>query len=322
LTTVEQTLLHTQDVERIAESLRQQYVGHTATFRCADPAAVDGQVRTATAAGLMAGWLWFGGFEYTCQLDPFPAPTTATVLQGSGHIRTSREDRRFTAGDVIMVPADQPSAATMADTGYATLQVPWAAVHSLAEEHFGIPAGLLRFESTAPLSAAHQKIYADTSRFIYEHLVASQITGMNALMADSMIRLAAAAMLEHIPSTALTVPYIRDPGWVTPASVQQAAAFIHAHADQPVTVAEIAAAAGLTVRAMRCGFLSCYNLTPAQYQRQVRLERAYLDLHMARPGDGASVAAIARKWGWLSPSRFAAAYRQRFGVSPGHTRRL
>lgn len=321
MTAVEQTLLLTQDMELIADLLRQQYVGHTAAFRCADPAAVDGQVRTATAGGLMASWLGFGGFEYTCQIDPMPAPTTATVLQGSGHIATRREERRFTAGDVLMAPTDQPSAATMADTGCMTLQAPWAAVHALAEEHFGIPAQRLRFESTAPLSAAHQKAYADTARFIYDQLVTSQITSLHALVAESMTRLAAAAMLEHLPHTALTMPYIRDPGWVTPASVTKAAAFIHAHADQPVTLAQIAAAAGLTVRALRYGFLACYDLTPAQYQRRVRLERAHLDLHMADPGDRVSVATIARKWGWLSPARFTAAYQQRFGVSPSHTRR-
>lgn len=91
----------------------------------------------------------------------------------------------------------------------------------------------------------------------------------------------------------------------------RAAEFIDAHAGQPVTVTDIAAAAGLTPRALRHAFRSRYNITPAQYQRQVRLE-----LLTAQPGDGVTVAGIARKWGWASPARFTAAYRQQFSTAP------
>jgi AraC-like DNA-binding protein len=60
---------------------------------------------------------------------------------------------------------------------------------------------------------------------------------------------------------------------------------------------------------------------PAQYQRQVRLERAHQELRDAGHRDGVTVASIARKWGWASPSRFTAAYRQRFAAQPSATLR-
>jgi len=31
------------------------------------------------------------------------------------------------------------------------------------------------------------------------------------------------------------------------------------------------------------------------------------------------VGAVARKWGWASPSQFSLAYQERFGVRPSHT---
>ena len=36
---------------------------------------------------------------------------------------------------------------------------------------------------------------------------------------------------------------------------------------------------------------------------------------------GATVAEIARRWGWASPAQFATAYRKRYGMPPSHTLR-
>jgi AraC-like DNA-binding protein len=322
LTAVERIELHTTDMDLLAGMVRQQYAGHAAAFRCADPAMVDGRLRTAAVGGLTAGMLGYDGFEYTAHLDPVPAPTTVMILRGTGSITTGRQEQRFTAGDVTMLPADQPSLGqTMTGIRYVTLQVPLAAVHALAEEEAGVPAGSLRFESTAPLSAARQRAYASTAAFICNQLLTSETTQLHALLAQTMTGLAAAAMLETFPNTTMTAARRPGPGWVTPASVRRAAAYIGEHAGQPVTVADIAAAAGVTPLALRHGFRRRYDITPAQYQRLVRLERAHLELLSADPRDGATVASIARKWGWSSPSRFTAAYQQRFRADPGETLR-
>ncbi len=311
--------LLTRDVDLLVDLVRQQYVGHAATFRCPDPARADGQVRTAAADGLMAGWLSLGGIEYTASMDPFPPPTTALVVRGRGRVSMGRHERGFTAGDVVMVPLGELSSATIADVGYVTLQVPWAALCDLAEQGAGVPPGLLRFYSTAPVSAARKSAYISTATFIYEQLLTSGATELHPVLVQAMTGLAAAAMLETFPNTTMTSPRLPGPGWVTPASVRRAAAFIDEHACQPVTVTDIAAAAGVTPRALAYAFRRRYNITPAQYQRQVRLERAHLDLLNASPGDGVTVASIARTWGWASPSGFAAAYQQRFGTPPDHT---
>ena len=106
-----------------------------------------------------------------------------------------------------------------------------------------------------------------------------------------------------------------------PAAVRRAAAFIDAHAGQPITLAGIAAAAGATGRALQYAFRRHYDTTPTGYLRQVRLEHAHRDLRDADPADGTTVAAIARTWGWASPAGFTAAYRRRYGQPPGQTLR-
>lgn len=56
---------------------------------------------------------------------------------------------------------------------------------------------------------------------------------------------------------------------------------------------------------------------PARIMRQRRLDRAMLALRST----DRSVTDIALEAGWLCPSKFAAAFRRRFGLSPGEARR-
>jgi AraC-like DNA-binding protein len=111
------------------------------------------------------------------------------------------------------------------------------------------------------------------------------------------------------------------PGRVAPAVLRRAVAYIDEHADQPVTLAQIAAAAGVSGRALQYAFRRRYATTPTGYLRRVRLERARCELQAADPVGGTTVADVARRWGWVNPSGFAAAYRQQFGHTPGQVLR-
>ncbi|MGC4780329.1 helix-turn-helix domain-containing protein [Micromonospora zamorensis] len=72
-------------------------------------------------------------------------------------------------------------------------------------------------------------------------------------------------------------------------------AYAEAHADRGVTVTDLAAEARLSVRALQNAFRWHRDMTPSQYVRQVRLERAHRDPQVADPSTGATVAAIAAR---------------------------
>jgi transcriptional regulator GlxA family with amidase domain len=55
--------------------------------------------------------------------------------------------------------------------------------------------------------------------------------------------------------------------------------------------------------------------------RRVRLECAHRELQAADPTTGDTVAAIAARWGFVKPGRFAAAYRAAHGAAPSRTLR-
>jgi transcriptional regulator GlxA family with amidase domain len=108
---------------------------------------------------------------------------------------------------------------------------------------------------------------------------------------------------------------------VAPAAVRRAVAFIDEHADRDISAADIADAAHVTIRAVQLAFRRHLDTTPSDYLRRVRLDRAHQELCAASPGDGVTVTEIATRWGFASPSRFAASYRDTYGVLPSHTLR-
>ena len=135
-----------------------------------------------------------------------------------------------------------------------------------------------------------------------------------------MARLLAATVLTAFPNTALTDPAIEDRRDAHPATLRRAVAFIDEHAHTDVTTADIAAAAHVTIRAVQLAFRRHLDTTPTEYLRRVRLDHAHHDLLAADPTRD-SVTATAYRWGFPSPSRFAAYYRAAYGVPPGETLR-
>jgi AraC-like DNA-binding protein len=318
---VDRTDLVTQDMNLIADRIRNLYVGHSGTFRRTDPAGVDARLHSVTASGLTAGLVHYGGFEYTAEVNPVGLPSVVAVTEGSGAVTAAREQLRYVPGDVFMAPADLPSTATVNGATYVSLHVPRAVVGAVAEEHTGFPATDLRFKAMAPVSAGRRRLMAKTIAFMCDELVTSGTTKVYPLIAHQMTLLAAAAMLNSFPNSAMTIPYLPGPGWVPPASVRHAVEFIEAHAGQPMTTGQIAATAGVTSRALHHAFRRYFGTTPTGYLRRVRLEHAYQELASADAASGLTVAAVARRWGWTSQQAFSVAYRQRFGVPPSHTLR-
>ena len=87
------------------------------------------------------------------------------------------------------------------------------------------------------------------------------------------------------------------------------------------TLSELARTAGTSVRSLQAAFADHLGMSPSAYVRRVRLARAHQELLAAQRGDGRSVADIAYQWGFGHVPRFAATYRERYGVPPSQTLR-
>jgi AraC-like DNA-binding protein len=97
--------------------------------------------------------------------------------------------------------------------------------------------------------------------------------------------------------------------------VHRSEAFIDEHLDQPLTVPMIAAAVAVSPRTLHLAFQQRREYTPSGYVRKARLDAVRRDLRSA-DASVTTVAAVARRWGFGNPGRFAAQYRAEFGRNP------
>jgi AraC-like DNA-binding protein len=84
------------------------------------------------------------------------------------------------------------------------------------------------------------------------------------------------------------------------------------------TVADIARAATLSVRALDAGFRRHVGIPPMKYLRRVRFARAH-DALLAADADITTATAIAHQWGFLHYGRFAAEYQRIYGSTPAES---
>ncbi|MBD8704326.1 helix-turn-helix domain-containing protein [Frigoribacterium sp. CFBP 13712] len=126
----------------------------------------------------------------------------------------------------------------------------------------------------------------------------------------------AGALLDLFPWRAVDVPEALRTEHTR--KLRQAAEYVHAFADQPITAGDIASAAGVHTRTLQQLMSQHLGSSPTTYLRHVRLDRARQDLLAADPGSD-FVAGIARRWGFGNLGRFSAAYAARFGEYPRDT---
>lgn len=103
--------------------------------------------------------------------------------------------------------------------------------------------------------------------------------------------------------------------------VRRAVDVIHTDVYAEKTVTDVAEAVGVSLRSLELGFRKELGCTPVAYMRRVRLQNAHDQLRLARPGDGTTVTDVAIRSGFNHPSRFAAYYRDFYGVVPSETLR-
>lgn len=104
-----------------------------------------------------------------------------------------------------------------------------------------------------------------------------------------------------------------------PAYLRRAEEFMHAHCAEPIRMAQVADAAGCSLRTLDAVFRQFRGTTPLGALHGIRLDQVHRELSLA--GTDAPVAAIARRHGFTNASRFAAAFRRRFGETPAEVLR-
>jgi AraC-like DNA-binding protein len=111
----------------------------------------------------------------------------------------------------------------------------------------------------------------------------------------------------------------RPPPDPSSACVREVEAYIDAHIHEPITMADLGRAAGVSVRSIHYAFQKHRDYSPTEFIRSRRIELARRRLLSAQPGF--TVTDIATECGFQHLGRFSCDYQKTFGESPSATLR-
>ena len=104
-----------------------------------------------------------------------------------------------------------------------------------------------------------------------------------------------------------------------PCALRRARDCLHAHAAEPLDLAQLAAAAGIGIRALQLGFQRHFGTSISDMLLDIRL--AHLNAQLKRAAPDARIIDIAFDLGFTHLGRMAGAYRAKFGETPSATLR-
>ena len=275
---------------------------------------------------------WMPGLTLSCTprttepLSDVSRPVLAMIAQGAKRTTLADQVYDYRAGQYLIATVDLPLSAQVTE---ATEAQPFLGLGLPLKQH--LIADLVLETGTAESATESTAAGSGGSRGVVPPDEIAIVTAdADDLLVDAVVRLLRLA--DHPEDFAVLAPaaereihwrLMNGPDAATvrrigmPGSrvslVGQAVRWLAEHFDQPIRIADLAAHVGVSVPTLNRHFRAVTAMSPLQYQKQLRLQRARVEL-LAAPGD---VAAVGHAVGYDSPSQFSREYRRLFGAPPG-----
>jgi AraC-like DNA-binding protein len=229
----------------------------------------------------------------------------------------SRPRRPAGTGEPLLIPSGIEYTVDVHSADMRVVSLEPAFLHEAAGTPRDRQGKPVDFISLLPLDPTGAELWRATTTYVAGQL--SRATALSPLAVSGMARLLATTTLAVFPNSTQSEPEPPHTHDATPDTVRRAVAYIESRADQDIGVTDIAAASGVTPRALQYAFRRHLGTTPLGHLRRVRLDLVHRDLVAAGPTSGATVTQLAGRWGFWHAGRFAAQYRAVYGCSPSET---
>ena len=307
--------VRTRDRNVAAEAL-SRIARHRARVSFDDPEAVDLRFHESVYGDIDSALIRFGGVRYYAEAEPMPSLLAGFIAEGGACLKTPGETVSLSRMQGMLFPPGTPIIGDYDDAVLVLLRLPVEIAGELAEAATGLPAENLEFTGMTPVSEQARRLWVQTTDFVWRQL-STPGAEPPPLVTSHLLGLVASTVISVFPNTSMIGNLGPDGGQAGPGVLRRATAFIEEHPASPLTVREIADAAGVGIRALQSAFRRHLEVTPMGYLRRVRLERVHREL---RAG-GVTVQESARRWGFANLGRFAAEYRAEYGETPSRTLR-
>ncbi|MEV0676002.1 AraC family transcriptional regulator [Actinosynnema sp. NPDC050436] len=256
-------------------------------------------------------------FDMTYAADPADLLIVCDVLSSTVRVDDGGGEETFASGDQFLISRPGLPYAGEAHSARLRFTLLDPALLDLVAAADG-GTGPVRVLGHRPVSPGAQLRLQSTIAYVRDVVMPAPDLPVPPLIVSTASQYLAARVLQTYPNTACATAGPGDRRDAGPTALQRAVVFIEANPDTDISVADIARAACVTPRAIRLAFRRHLDSTPTASLRRVRLDHAHTALEAAEPGT-VTVTAIAARWGYASPSRFAADYRAAYGRQPRQT---
>jgi AraC-like DNA-binding protein len=270
------------------------------------------------------GWFSMSDFSHSAGLEQVAEPLdrlmVARVVEGHWQCDTIGESRRITPGELcLMAQPDRPCLIRWD----APVHMQFVSIDSaMLLDVAAAPGDLVpRFTALTPPSAASKQLVSTVLDYVVNDVVGNPAARNSPLVLHGAARTLAAALLEALPNTAAREPVVRDRIDAARSRVLHiAVGYVHDHAHEDISVADLAEAAGASRQAVHLAFQQHLQTTPRRYLERVRLDRVHRDLVDLDP-ESTTVEQVALLWGFAQLERFRRYYGHVYGTSPERTLR-
>jgi AraC-like DNA-binding protein len=310
------------DINDLHDAVEPYAVGHNLE-RVKEGDALRGVVNALTVGDVSLVWVSYGGQGVVVETPPTDGEFAmcAPVAPMSVEYRTSKA--HDTATGTLVLSHDEPMRMKPhPDEGCLVIATSTGRLSSHLSSYLGPePLPLLRFHTGPGPSIQPVSTVEHTWRHVCAILDQAAPAGLHPLVARSLEDSLLTTLLLALPNTATpllarTPDSDHLPGYLAPLIRD----WLHSNFRQPIGVADIAAAAGISIRQLQITCRRTWGQTPTQLLRGLRLDHARSRLETSQPGQ-VTIPAVAIDAGYLNVSRFGAHYRQRFGETPTQTLR-
>ncbi|WFU15348.1 AraC family transcriptional regulator [Bradyrhizobium sp. CB3481] len=317
------TRVATDSVDDAADAVGRIFCPHRLTPERRTSSEFFALHNSAIFNGLSVNYVAYGG---SVSIDPGCLERFFLLqipVHGSARIKTASRDIATVPGACasLLSPTMPTQMMWQDDCAQIILLVDRRLLEQRAAALSGRPAGAVEFEPAVDLSSAGgQALQSQILEFVD---IAERLGPRKPLspVAATDIREALLGALLHGQRHSASEAIDRFAGRaeVLPPSIQRAREFLYAHADEPLDLVQLAATAGVGIRALQLGFRRHFGMSISEMLRDIRLAQLNARLIAAAPDD--SVTEIAFELGFTHLSRTASAYRAKFGETPSATLR-
>jgi AraC-like DNA-binding protein len=314
-------VFHTTDVAEARDRVAGIYCPHELKIVGPERNRVDTCMSHVRIGGVSVNRLRYGpevridaGYLGSFALVMMPMTGTAEVVCGAQRTHTNP-----TTGAVVS-PTLPFFQTIQADCDQIMIQVDRDVIERTCAQHLG-------HDLRSPVQFALNLDMSDCSKQGWPALVSyllAMIDGNSVALSSPLL----ASSIEHMVVATLLYSQCHNyseelgqaPRSIAPGHVKRVEEFISEHAGEPLTVASLAAYAGVSASALYTGFRNFRQTTPMAHLRSVRLQKVHDEL-VQTTSSAITVTEVAVKWGFGHLSHFTAHYKRKFGELPSETLR-